>query len=64
MLTLTHESTIKYESPQTVQMDNSRFNTMINANYSQKLSLVAHVTRVESSTICCPNSATIGFLFG
>ena len=26
----------KYESPQTVQTDNSRFNTMINANYPHK----------------------------
>jgi len=36
MLTLTHESTIKYQSFQTAQMNNSRLNTMINANFPQE----------------------------
>ena len=31
-----YESTIKNESCQTIQMDNSRFNTMINVNFLQE----------------------------
>ena len=38
MLTLTHESTIKLLVSRTIQTDNSRLNTMINANYPQESS--------------------------
>jgi len=45
--------------------DSRNFNDVgVGANESKDLSLATHVTRVESSTVCCPNSVAIGFLFG